>query len=554
MEKVWLASYPEGVPELIPDPPYSSLTDMMNASMKKYASRKAYTNMGSSITFGELDELSNRFAHYLLYELNLKKGDRVAIMLPNVNQYPIALCGILKAGLVVVNVNPLYTPRELKHQLSDSRAKTIIILENFANVLSEVIHETSIEKVILTKMGDMLSFPKNHIVNFVVKHIKKLVPPYEFSDPSSFLEILSKNKNSQLEKIDIDIEDIAFLQYTGGTTGLSKGAMITHKNMLYNLYQSKAWRSDLLEDVDIIVAITALPLYHIFSLQSNCLAMMLDGGENILITNPRDFPAFVKELAKHSFVYITGVNTLFASLLNTPGFDKLDFSSLRWTIGGGMAVQNAVSKNWEKITGQPILQAYGLTETSPAAIINPINFEEFTGSIGLPISSTEVMICDDDGTQLPIGDLGEICIKGPQVMKGYWEKPDETKKVLSTDGWLKTGDMGRMDQDGFIFIEDRKKDMILVSGFNVYPNEIEGVVAEMDDVLEVAAIGKESPDSGEIVKLFVVKKNPELSDSEIYEHCKKNLTAYKVPKEIEYRDELPKTNVGKILRRALRES
>lgn len=554
MEKVWLASYPEGVPELIPDPPYSSLTDMMNASMKKYASRKAYTNMGSSITFGELDELSNRFAHYLLYELNLKKGDRVAIMLPNVNQYPIALCGILKAGLVVVNVNPLYTPRELKHQLSDSRAKTIIILENFANVLSEVIHETSIEKVILTKMGDMLSFPKNHIVNFVVKHIKKLVPPYEFSDSSSFLEILSKNKNSQLEKIDIDIEDIAFLQYTGGTTGLSKGAMITHKNMLYNLYQSKAWRSDLLEDVDIIVAITALPLYHIFSLQSNCLAMMLDGGENILITNPRDFPAFVKELAKHSFVYITGVNTLFASLLNTPGFDKLDFSSLRWTIGGGMAVQNAVSKNWEKITGQPILQAYGLTETSPAAIINPINFEEFTGSIGLPISSTEVMICDDDGTQLPVGDLGEICIKGPQVMKGYWEKPDETQKVLSSDGWLKTGDMGRMDQDGFIFIEDRKKDMILVSGFNVYPNEIEGVVAEMDDVLEVAAIGKESPDSGEIVKLFVVKKNPELSDSEIYEHCKKNLTAYKVPKEIEYRDELPKTNVGKILRRALRES
>ena len=554
MEKVWLTSYPEGVPELIPDPPYSSLTDMMNASMKKYASRKAYTNMGSSITFSELDELSNRFAHYLLYELNLKKGDRVAIMLPNVNQYPIALCGILKAGLVVVNVNPLYTPRELKHQLSDSRAKTIIILENFANVLSEVINETSIEKVILTKMGDMLSFPKNHIVNFVVKHIKKLVPPYEFSDSSSFLEILSKNKNSPLEKIDIDIEDIAFLQYTGGTTGLSKGAMITHKNMLYNLYQSKAWRSDLLEDVDIIVAITALPLYHIFSLQSNCLAMMLDGGENILITNPRDFPAFVKELAKHSFVYITGVNTLFASLLNTPGFDKLDFSSLRWTIGGGMAVQNAVSKNWEKITGQPILQAYGLTETSPAAIINPINFEEFTGSIGLPISSTEVMICDDDGAQLPIGDLGEICIKGPQVMKGYWEKPDETQKVLSSDGWLKTGDMGRMDQDGFIFIEDRKKDMILVSGFNVYPNEIEGVVAEMDDVLEVAAIGKESPDSGEIVKLFVVKKNPELSDSEIYEHCKKNLTAYKVPKEIEYRDELPKTNVGKILRRALRES
>ena len=430
--------------------------------------------------------------------------------------------------------------------------------KRLAKRLAEIPNERLVEEVIA-------SWDDNVRLEGEIAILRRRLREFEISNTTESRNIaltseleeklrIAISKNSQLEKIDIDIEDIAFLQYTGGTTGLSKGAMITHKNMLYNLYQSKAWRSDLLEDVDIIVAITALPLYHIFSLQSNCLAMMLDGGENILITNPRDFPAFVKELAKHSFVYITGVNTLFASLLNTPGFDKLDFSSLRWTIGGGMAVQNAVSKNWEKITGQPILQAYGLTETSPAAIINPINFEEFTGSIGLPISSTEVMICDDDGTQLPIGDLGEICIKGPQVMKGYWEKPDETQKVLSSDGWLKTGDMGRMDQDGFIFIEDRKKDMILVSGFNVYPNEIEGVVAEMDDVLEVAAIGKESPDSGEIVKLFVVKKNPELSDNEIYEHCKKNLTAYKVPKEIEYRDELPKTNVGKILRRALRES
>jgi len=392
------------------------------------------------------------------------------------------------------------------------------------------------------------------LVNFVLKYIKKMIPEYSLKKLVSFSDVLNQHEHSKLEKIEIKLDDIAFLQYTGGTTGLSKGAMITHKNMLYNLYQSKVWRSDLLDDVDIIIAITALPLYHIFSLQSNCLAMMLDGGENVLITNPRDFPAFVKELAKHKFVYITGVNTLFASLLNTPGFEKLDFSSLRWTIGGGMAVQNAVSKDWERVTGQPILQAYGLTETSPGAIINPINFKEFTGAIGLPIPSTDVMICDDDGGELPIGELGEICIKGPQVMKGYWEQPDETEKVLSPDGWLKTGDIGRMNEGGFVFIEDRKKDMILVSGFNVYPNEIEGVVVELDGVLEAAAIGVDNQQSGEVVKLFIVKKDPKVTKDEIYAHCKKNLTAYKVPKEIEFRDDLPKTNVGKILRRALRES
>ena len=476
MKKPWLSSYPEGVPENIAKPPFTSLTDMIESCLAKYSERNAYSNMGASITFGQLDQMSYSFACYLQNDLKLEKGDRVAIMLPNINQYPVALCGILRAGLVVVNVNPLYTPRELRHQLSDSGAKTILILENFANVLSEVIEDTNIEQVILTKMGDMLSFPKNHLVNFVLKYIKKMIPEYSLKKLVSFSDVLNQHEHSKLEKREIKLDDIAFLQYTGGTTGLSKGAMITHKNMLYNLYQSKVWRSDLLDDVDIIIAITALPLYHIFSLQSNCLAMMLDGGENVLITNPRDFPAFVKELAKHKFVYITGVNTLFASLLNTPGFEKLDFSSLRWTIGGGMAVQNAVSKDWERVTGQPILQAYGLTETSPGAIINPINFKEFTGAIGLPIPSTDVMICDDDGRELPIGELGEICIKGPQVMKGYWEQPDETEKVLSPDGWLKTGDIGRMDEGGFVFIEDRKKDMILVSGFNVYPNEIEGVV------------------------------------------------------------------------------
>ena len=554
MKKPWLSSYPEGVPENIAKPPFTSLTDMIESCLAKYSERNAYSNMGASITFGQLDQMSYSFACYLQNDLKLEKGDRVAIMLPNINQYPVALCGILRAGLVVVNVNPLYTPRELRHQLSDSGAKTILILENFADVLSEVIEDTNIEQVILTKMGDMLSFPKNHLVNFVLKYIKKMIPEYSLKKLVSFSDVLNQHEHSKLEKIEIKLDDIAFLQYTGGTTGLSKGAMITHKNMLYNLYQSKVWRSDLLDDVDIIIAITALPLYHIFSLQSNCLAMMLDGGENVLITNPRDFPAFVKELAKHKFVYITGVNTLFASLLNTPGFEKLDFSSLRWTIGGGMAVQNAVSKDWERVTGQPILQAYGLTETSPGAIINPINFKEFTGAIGLPIPSTDVMICDDDGGELPIGELGEICIKGPQVMKGYWEKPDETEKVLSPDGWLKTGDIGRMNEGGFVFIEDRKKDMILVSGFNVYPNEIEGVVVELDGVLEAAAIGVDNQQSGEVVKLFIVKKDPKVTKDEIYAHCKKNLTAYKVPKEIEFRDDLPKTNVGKILRRALRES
>tara|TARA_B100000959_G_scaffold287569_1_gene374261 strand:+ start:18168 stop:19832 length:1665 start_codon:yes stop_codon:yes gene_type:complete len=553
MQKPWLSSYPEGVPENIANPPFTSLTNMIESCLIKYSERIAYSNMGTSITFGQLDQMSYSFACYLQNNLNLKKGDRVAIMLPNILQYPIALCGILRAGLVVVNVNPLYTARELKHQLTDSGAKSIVILENFADVLSEIIDDTDIEKVILTKIGDMLPFPKKHLVNFVLKYIKKLIPKYSLKEIIPFIGAVDKSEKSSLNQVKIDAEDLAFLQYTGGTTGLSKGAMISHKNMLFNLHQSKAWQANLFDDVETIVAITALPLYHIFSLQSNCLAMMLDGGENVLITNPRDFPAFVKELSKHKFVYITGVNTLFASLLNTPGFDKLDFTSLRWSIGGGMAVQSAVSKDWEEITGQSILQAYGLTETSPAAIVNPINSDQFTGSIGLPISSTEVIICDDDGNSLPIGELGEICIRGPQVMQGYWGQPEETKKVMLPDNWLKTGDIGRMDDKGFVYIEDRKKDMILVSGFNVYPNEIESVVVEMKEILEAAAIGKPSSESGESVKLFVVKKDPKVTEEEIYKHCKKNLTAYKMPKEIEFRDDLPKTNVGKILRRALRE-
>ena len=553
MEKLWLSSYPEGVPENITQPPFKSLKEMIDSCLVEYSDRIAYSNMGATLTFNQLDKMSLNFACYLQQDLKLKKGDRVAIMLPNILQYPVVLCGILRAGLVVVNVNPLYTPRELKHQLSDSGAQSIIILDNFAHVLAEIIDETAIEQVILTKVGDLLNFPKNHIINFVLKYIKKVIPKYKLNSTVNFQKTLEKKAHQTLVPVDLSEDDLAFLQYTGGTTGLSKGAMITHKNMVFNLHQSKAWQGNLFDDVEVIIAITALPLYHIFSLQSNCLAMMLDGGENVLITNPRDFPTFVKELKKHKFVYITGVNTLYASLLNTPGFDEIDFSQLRFTVGGGMAIQKAVSKDWEKITGQPILQAYGLTETSPAAVVNPINITEFSGSIGLPISSTEISIRDDQGQNLSVGELGEICIRGPQVMVGYWEQPDETAKVMLPDNWFKTGDIGRMDEKGYIYIEDRKKDMILVSGFNVYPNEIEGVVVELDGVLEAAAIGIDNQQSGEVVKLFVVKKDPKVTKDEIYAHCKKNLTAYKMPKEIEFRDDLPKTNVGKILRRALRE-
>ena len=553
MEKLWLSSYPKGIPENITPPPFNSLKDLIESSLVKYSERIAYSNMGATLTFKQLDEMSYNFACYLQQDLNLKKGDRVAIMLPNIMQYPVALCGILRAGLVVVNVNPLYTPRELKHQLSDSGAESIIILDNFAHVLAEIIDDTAINQVILTKVGDLLGFPKNYLINFVLKYIKKAIPKYTLNSIINFQATLENTTDQSLDTVDLNGDDLAFLQYTGGTTGLSKGAMISHKNMVYNLHQSKAWQGNLFDDVEVIIAITALPLYHIFSLQSNCLAMMLDGGENVLITNPRDFSAFVKELKKHKFVYITGVNTLYASLLNTPGFDEVDFTALRFTIGGGMAIQKAVSKDWEKITGQPILQAYGLTETSPAAVVNPIDITEFNGSIGLPISSTEVSIRDDQGENIAVGELGEICIRGPQVMVGYWEQPDETAKVMLPNNWFKTGDIGRMDEQGYIYIEDRKKDMILVSGFNVYPNEIEGVVVELEGVLEAAAIGIDNQQSGEVVKLFVVKKDPKVTKDEIYAHCKKNLTAYKMPKEIEFRDDLPKTNVGKILRRALRE-
>jgi len=509
--------------------------------------------MGTTLTYADIDRLSMQFAAYLQQTLGLVKGERVAIMLPNILQYPVALFGIFRAGLVVVNVNPLYTARELRHQLSDSGARCIVVLENFAHTVEEVLEDTDVDHVITTQVGDLLKFPKGKIVNFALKYVKKAIPAFSFSSSTTFRAALKSGQHATLAPVDLGYADLAFLQYTGGTTGLSKGAMLSHRNMVFNVYQGLAWMADSLRGDEDLVAITALPLYHIFSLQSNCLSIMVDGGENILITNPRDMHGFVQELAKHKFTYFTGVNTLFAGLLNTDGFAELDFSNLKITIGGGMAVQEAVSKKWKEVTGRHIIQAYGLTETSPGAVINPVGTDRFTGSIGLPISSTEVSIRDDDGNDLSVGEIGEICIRGPQVMEGYWQQPEETEKVMLPGGWFRTGDVGRMDEKGFVYIEDRKKDMILVSGFNVYPNEIEAVAVELDGVLEAAAIGKPHAKSGEIVKLFVVRSDPSLTEEQVLQHCRENLTGYKVPKAIEFRDDLPKTNVGKILRRELRE-
>ncbi len=553
VEPVWLDSYPEGVPATIEPPPYRSVREMFEIAFREYPERPAYTNMGTSLSYRDLDRLSLQFAGFLQKTLGLVKGERVAIMLPNVLQYPVALVGAFRAGLVVVNVNPLYTARELKHQLTDSGAKCIVILENFAHTLQEVIGETAVEHVVTTRLGDLLQKPKGWIVNLVLKHVKKMVPAFSLPGSVRFTAALKRGAGERLTPVELGYADLAFLQYTGGTTGPAKGAMLSHRNMVYNVAQAKAWQQDAFEGVERIVVITALPLYHIFSLQSNCLGMAVQGGESVLITNPRDFPAFVKELAKHRYSYFTGVNTLFGALLNTPGFADLDFSSLRLTIGGGMAVQEAVAKKWKRVTGNSIVQAYGLTETSPGAIVNPLDVSEFTGSIGLPLPSTEVRICDDDGNDVPLGERGEICVRGPQVMEGYWKAPEETAQVMLPGGWLRTGDIGHMDERGFVFIEDRKKDMILVSGFNVYPNEIEAVVAEMDGVREVAAVGIPDERSGEAVKLFVVRSDDTLTAEGIMSYCRKNLTGYKIPREIEFRDDLPKTNVGKILRRALRD-
>lgn len=552
MDKIWLKSYPPGMPETIDVDAYRSVSEVFEQAAKKYSDSPAFTNLGTTLSYADMDRLTSQMASYLQQLPNMRKGDRVAVMMPNVLQNPVAIFGILRAGFTVVNTNPLYTPRELKHQLSDSGTKVIIVMENFCHTLTEVIDETAIQHVITTQLGDLLKFPKSLIVNLVIKYVKKMVPPFSVSNSVNFKTALNQGARKPHEPVDIDHEDIAFLQYTGGTTGVAKGAMLTNRNMIANMQQASAWIKDSVEENKETV-ITALPLYHIFSLTANCLTFMKVGAQNYLITNPRDMPNFVKELQNVSFTAITGVNTLFNGLLNTPGFDQVDFSRLKLTLGGGMAVQQPVAERWNKVTGVPVIEAYGLTETCPAVCINPLNLKEFNGSIGLPIPSTEVSIQDENGKILPQGETGELCVRGPQVMKGYWNQEDETRKVINSDGWLKTGDAAIMDSKGFFKVVDRLKDMILVSGFNVFPNEVETVIVEHEGVLEVGVIGVPDEAAGEIVKAVIVKKDQSLKEEEVIAHCRKSLAGYKIPRIVEFRTELPKTNVGKILRRELRD-
>ncbi|MCP4490827.1 MAG: AMP-binding protein [Gammaproteobacteria bacterium] len=551
MDKPWLKSYPPGVPEEIDLSAYQSIADVFEQAVNKYRSNPAFSNMGSTVSYADIDQLTAQLAAYLQNLPNMRKGDRVAIMMPNVLQNPVAIFAALRGGFTVVNTNPLYTPRELKHQLTDSGAKTIIIMENFCHTLTAVIDESPIQHVITTQLGDLLSFPKSLIVNLVVKYLKKMVPAFTLKRAVNFKTALRKGAHQPFKRLQITHEDIAFLQYTGGTTGVAKGAMLTNRNMIANMQQASAWLRDVVEEGKEVI-VTALPLYHIFSLTANCLTFMKVGAHNILITNPRDMPGFVKELAGVPFTAVTGVNTLFNGLLNTPGFAEIDFSRLKLTLGGGMAVQQPVAERWKQVTGVPLLEAYGLTETSPAVCINPLNLTEYNGSIGLPVPSTEVSVQDKDSNLLPQGESGELCVRGPQVMKGYWNREDETAKVISADGWLKTGDVAKMNSAGYFRIVDRLKDMILVSGFNVFPNEIETVIAEHDGVLEVGVIGEPDQKSGEIVKAVIVKKDKSLNEEEIIRHCREKLTSYKIPKIVEFVAELPKTNVGKILRRELR--
>jgi len=550
VERIWLKSYPPGVPADIDPSEYASLVEMFDKAVQQFGARPAFHSMGRTISYADLERWSRDFGAWLQSK-GLAKGARVAIMLPNCLQYPVAMFGTLRAGCTVVNVNPLYTARELEHQLRDSGAEAIVILENFAAVLQQVRAKTPLKHIVITSLGEMLGL-KGVVVNLVVRRLKKMVPAFELPGAIRFKAALAEASGRRLDTPSLGHEDIAYLQYTGGTTGVSKGAILLHRNIIAALLQYRAWLGPAI-GVERPVIITALPLYHIFSLTVNCLVMMFVGGENVLITNPRDIAGFVKELAKHKYSMITGVNTLFNALLNHPDFAKLDFSHLKLALGGGMAVQKAVAERWKQVTGTALIEGYGLTETAPSATANPLNSTEYTGAIGVPMSSTEVELRDDNDRSVPLGQPGEICIRGPQVMKGYWQRPDETAKVLGRDGFLHTGDIGIMDDKGFIRIVDRKKDMILVSGFNVYPNEIEQVVATHPGVLECAVIGVPDEHSGEVPKVFVVRKDPQLTEQDVLEHCRKELTGYKRPKYVEFRSELPKTNVGKILRRALRE-
>ena len=552
MTQPWLANYQSGVPHTVNLEEFACIPEVMAHSVAKYRDRDAFINMGKSISYADLDRLSIQFATYLQQTLKLPTGSRVAVMMPNVLQYPVAIFGILRAGYVVVNVNPLYTPRELEHQLNDSGAETILILANFAHTLEAIIQKTKVKHTIVTELGDLFGFPKKLLVNSVVRYIKKLVPSYTLLGHTTLAQALEQSKSNTLKEPKLNQQDIAFLQYTGGTTGVAKGAILTHGNIVANMQQAHAWISPIVTDGKEMI-VTALPLYHIFSLTANCMVFTKIGATNLLITNPRDIPDFVKTLAKYPVTCITGVNTLFNALLNNPEFAKLDFSNWKLALGGGMAVQHAVADKWKKITHIPLVEAYGLTETSPAAMMNPMNTTEFNGMIGLPIPLTTGEIRDDAGQVLPAGERGELFIRGPQVMNGYWNRPEDTAQILGEDGFLATGDIAIMKPSGFFQIVDRKKDMILVSGFNVYPNEIEDVVANHPGILEVACIGIPDEKTGEAVKLVVVKKDPQLTSEQVIEFCRGQLTNYKIPRIIEFRDSLPKSNVGKILRRELRD-
>ena len=552
MDKIWFDNYPPGAEKTIDVNQYESLVELFEQAVRRHPDIPAYINMGKVLTFRKLEERSRAFAAYLQNELRLEKGDRIALMMPNLLQYPIALFGALRAGLVVVNVNPLYTPRELAHQLNDSGAKAIVIISNFAATLEKVVFETGIQHVILTRMGDQLSFGKRTLVNFVVKYIKKLVPKYKLPHAVSFREALSIGKQRQYVKPQLQSSDLAFLQYTGGTTGVAKGAMLSHANIVANIAQAKWVGEPLLRGVKDGVAVIPLPLYHIFALTINCLLFIELGITGLLITNPRDIPSFIKELKRYRCVAITGVNTLLNALLNNEHFKEVDFSSLRLSVGGGASIQSAVAKRWFDTTGSHIIEGYGMTECSPIIAAARNDATEHNGSIGVPVPNTDIRIVDEQGNDVPLGERGELWVKGPQVMQGYWNRPEDSAEVL-TDGWMATGDIVVMGEDLNLRIVDRKKDMIIVSGFNVYPNEIEDVVAHNPKVGEVVAIGVPHPVSGETVKIFVTKKDESLTREELRNYCRQYLTGYKIPKDIEFRDELPKTNVGKILRRVLRD-